>query len=91
MILEIVAFWVVLPILCVALLLAFIRLALGPGLPDRIVALETVAVVSVGMIVVYAVATGEGILVDLASVWSVVSFLSIVALAFYIERWRGKP
>jgi multicomponent Na+:H+ antiporter subunit F len=88
---ETAAFWVVLPILCVALLLAFIRLAIGPGVPDRIVALETIAVVSVGMIVVYAVATGEGILIDLASVWSIVSFLSIIALAYYIERWRGKP
>lgn len=88
---ETVAFLVVLPILCLALLLAFIRLALGPGIPDRVVALETIAVISVGMIVVYAIATGEGILIDLASVWSVVSFLSVIALAYYIDRRRGKP
>ena len=84
------AFWVVLPILSLALALAFIRLVLGPTLPDRIIALETIAVISVGMIVVYAIATGEGVLIDLASVWSIVSFLSIIAFAYYIERWRSK-
>jgi multicomponent Na+:H+ antiporter subunit F len=88
--LETAAFWIVLPILSLALALAFIRLVLGPTLPDRIIALETIAVISVGMIVVYAIATGEGVLIDLASVWSIVSFLSIIAFAYYIERWRSK-
>jgi multicomponent Na+:H+ antiporter subunit F len=89
--LESASYVIVLPILSGALVLSFIRLVLGPTLPDRIIALETIAVVSVGMIVVFAIATGEGVLIDLASVWAVVSFLSIIAFAYYIERWRGKP
>lgn len=89
--LQAASFWVVLPILSIAMVLSFIRLVLGPTLPDRIIALETLAVVAVGMIVVYAVATGEGVLIDLASVWAVVSFLSIIAFAYYIERWREGP
>ncbi|MBE0599061.1 MAG: cation:proton antiporter [Desulfuromonadales bacterium] len=88
--LETASFWVILPILSLSLALSFIRMVLGPTLPDRIIALETIAVISVGMIVVYAIATGEGVLIDLASVWSVVSFLSIIAFAYYIERWRSK-
>lgn len=88
--LETASFWLILPILSLSLALAFSRLVLGPTLPDRIIALETIAVTSVGMIVVYAIATGEGVLIDLASVWSVVSFLSIIAFAYYIERWRSK-
>ncbi len=88
--LETTAYVVVFPILSAALVLSFVRLVIGPTLPDRIIALETIAVVSVGMIVVFAVATGEGVLIDLASVWAVVSFVSIVAFAYYIERWRGK-
>lgn len=89
--LETASFWVVLPILSGAMVLAFIRLVLGPTLPDRIVALEGIAVVSVGMIVVYAIATGEGVFIDLASVWAVVSFLSIIAFSYYIERRQGRP
>ncbi|MFH7319054.1 monovalent cation/H+ antiporter complex subunit F [Desulfurivibrio sp. D14AmB] len=80
----------VLPLLALALLLAFVRMLLGPSLPDRVVALETIAVTSVGMIVVYAVASDEPVLLDVASVWAIISFVSIIAFAHYIERWRRK-
>jgi multicomponent Na+:H+ antiporter subunit F len=88
---QLVIYSAVLPMLVLALLLAFVRLLLGPSLPDRVVALETMAVVSVGMIVVYAVASDEPVLVDVASVWAIISFVSIIAFAYYIERWRHKP
>lgn len=88
---QMVAYTTVLPLLSLALLLAVIRMVFGPSLPDRVVALETVAVVSVGMIVVYAVAIDEPVLVDVASVWAIISFVSVIAFAHYIERWRRKP
>lgn len=88
---QMVAYTAVLPLLSLALLLAVVRMVLGPSLPDRVVALETVAVVSVGMIVVYAVAIDEPVLVDVASVWAIISFVSVIAFAHYIERWRRKP
>ncbi len=90
MIVDFVAFWVVLPMLSLALVLAFIRLAIGPTLPDRVVAFELIAILLAGVIVVYAVLGEHSALFDVASVWAIISFLSVVAIAYYIEKAR-KP
>jgi multicomponent Na+:H+ antiporter subunit F len=76
----------VLVILVLALVLAFVRLARGPSLPDRVVALELIAAISVGIISVYAVATGQPVFLDAAIVLALVSFLGTVAFARYIEK-----
>lgn len=83
--------YVVFPLLCGAFILGFIRLVIGPTLPDRIMAFELVAISSAGIIVTYAVFSGVAVLLDVASVWAIISFLSVIAFAYYLERWRGEP
>jgi multicomponent Na+:H+ antiporter subunit F len=73
-------------ILGVALFLAFIRLVRGPTLPDRVVALDLITILAVAIITLYAIATNERILLDAAIVLALVTFLSTVAFARYIER-----
>jgi multicomponent Na+:H+ antiporter subunit F len=73
-------------VLGLALVLAFVRLARGPTLPDRVVALELLTGVAVGMIAVYAVATRQAVFLDAATVLALVTFLGTVAFARYIER-----
>jgi multicomponent Na+:H+ antiporter subunit F len=84
---------VVLLLLGVALVFAFLRLARGPSLPDRVVALELITAVAVGMISVYAVASGQPVFLDAAIALALVSFLGTVAFARYVEKggrpWRG--
>jgi multicomponent Na+:H+ antiporter subunit F len=70
----------------VALFLAFLRLVRGPTLPDRVVALDLIAVLTVALIALYAIATNERILLDTAIVLALISFLGTVALARYLER-----
>jgi multicomponent Na+:H+ antiporter subunit F len=72
-----------------ALFLAFIRLVRGPTLPDRVVALDLIAVLSVGMISAYAVATDQPILLDPATVLALVGFIGTVGFARYVEK-RGR-
>jgi multicomponent Na+:H+ antiporter subunit F len=72
-----------------ALVLAFVRLVRGPTLPDRVVALDLMGVLAVGMIAAYAVATDQPVLLDPASVLALVGFLGTVAFARYLER-RGR-
>ena len=91
MILENVIYFIVFPLLCTSILLGFIRLIVGPGLPDRIVAFELISTNSAGIIVAYAIVTHESVLLDVASVWAIISFLSVIAFAYYIEKWRGEP
>ena len=71
-----------------ALFLAFVRLVRGPTLPDRVVALDLMGVLVVGMITAYAVATNQPVLLDPVTVLALVGFLSTVAFARYLER-RG--
>jgi multicomponent Na+:H+ antiporter subunit F len=77
---------VVMPILSVAVVLAFIRLVRGPSLADRVVALDLIGTLAMGMIVVYAIAANQPVLLDVAIVLALLSFLGTVAFARYLER-----
>lgn len=91
MMLQNIIYYGVFPLLCGAFMLGFVRLVLGPTLPDRIMAFELVSTSSAGIIVTYAVASDVPLLLDVASVWAIISFLSVIAFAYYIERWRAEP
>jgi len=91
MILQTVIYAIVFPLLSLTLVLGFIRLLLGPTLPDRIIAFELISITSAGIIVVFAIATDQAVLLDVASVWAIISFLSVIAFSYYIEKWRGRP
>ena len=73
-------------ILALALLIAFARLAWGPTLPDRIVAMDLIAVLVGGLIVVSAAATGERVFLDAAIVIALLGFIGTIAYAAYVER-----
>ncbi len=80
------AVFVAFPLLTIAVILAFVRLVRGPSLPDRVVALDLISSLMIGIIAVYAIATDEPVLLDLAIVLALISFLGTVAFANYIER-----
>jgi multicomponent Na+:H+ antiporter subunit F len=73
----------------VALMLTGVRLARGPSLPDRVVALDLIGVIAVGMIACYDLVTEQPVLLDAATVVALVAFLGTVAFARYVER-RGR-
>ena len=73
-------------ILCAALLLAFARLVRGPAIADRVVALDLIGIISVGMIIVYDVATSLPVFLDAAIVLALVGFTGTIAFAKYLER-----
>ncbi|PWK59113.1 monovalent cation/H+ antiporter complex subunit F [Roseicyclus mahoneyensis] len=65
---------------------AFIRLVLGPSLPDRIVALDMMTVLIVSFCGLYAILSEDTAFVDVAIVLALVGFLATVALARFVER-----
>ncbi len=67
-------------------LLAMIRLFIGPSLPDRVVALDTMTVLIVTFCGLFAIDTGRAAFIDVAVVLALVGFLATVALARYVER-----
>jgi multicomponent Na+:H+ antiporter subunit F len=70
----------------VAMFLAFARLVRGPSLPDRVVALDLIGVIAVGVIAAYDILTEQPVLLDAATVVALVAFLGTVAFAQYVER-----
>jgi multicomponent Na+:H+ antiporter subunit F len=69
-----------------SLAIAFVRLALGPTLADRVVALDMMTVTIIAVCGVAAVATDVYAMLDVALVLALVGFLATVALARFAER-----
>ncbi|MCC6556902.1 MAG: hypothetical protein IT372_28440 [Polyangiaceae bacterium] len=80
-----------LALLTLALWLALGRLARGPSLPDRAVALDLLATLSVGVLSTYAIAANQPVLLDVALAIALVGFLATVAIARYTERAARSP
>jgi len=69
-----------------ALILAVIRLLIGPSLPDRIVALDLAAAIVMCFAVVHAIDTGTTHYLDAALAIAVIAFIGTVAFSRYIEK-----
>jgi len=69
-----------------ALVVSFVRLAKGPTLPDRVVAMDLMGVLVVGLIVVLAAWTGVRATLDAAVVIALIGFVGTIAYATYVER-----
>ena len=77
---------ITLSILIMAMFLAFLRLVRGPSLPARVVALDMMGSLAVGVIAVYSVATRQPIFLDVAIALALIGFLGTVAFGYYIEK-----
>lgn len=77
---------VVLAILALSALLAFVRIVRGPTLPDRVVAIDLIATVAVGVLATSAIAFDQPALLQPALVLGLIAFLGTVAFARYVQR-----
>ena len=77
---------ITLGILILAMFLVFVRLVRGPSLPARVVALDMMGSLAVGVIAVYSVATRQPIFLDVAIALALIGFLGTVAFGYYIEK-----
>ena len=73
-------------VLMLAIGLTVLRIYRGPSLPTRVVALDLIATLAVGLIATYSVAAQQPIFLDVAVVLGLISFLGTVAFAYFIEK-----
>lgn len=78
--------WLAGAVLAAGMVLSFIRMVQGPTLADRVVAVDALATMAVGALVLIAVVTGQGLLLDIALAIALVVFLGTIAMAMTIER-----
>jgi len=72
--------------LAITMIICLVRAVRGPKLADRIVATNMICVKTILLIVMVAVYLGEGFLVDVALVYSLLSFLAVVVLTRFMLR-----
>ena len=77
---------VTLHILGVSMLVALVRLMRGPSLADRVVALDLIAALAVGLIAVYAIYDEQPMLLRAGIVVALMVFVGTAAFAMFLER-----
>lgn len=77
--------YVIMPVLALAIALAVGRLLRGPSLPDRVVALDLLVSLGIGVAVVHAIYEDQPAFLDVAVILALVAFLGTVAFAAYVE------
>jgi multicomponent Na+:H+ antiporter subunit F len=78
-------FLVVLGVLLLCIVMALIRVVKGPTAPDRIVGLDTINTIVIVSMVVFGAVFREIIYIDVAIIYALLSFVSTLFIAKYLE------
>jgi multicomponent Na+:H+ antiporter subunit F len=71
--------------LLAALVLASYRLMKGPSVHDRIAAMDVIAIIVMGFVLVYSVLINNSIYIDIPVIISLISFIGTVAVSTYLK------
>ena len=80
--------FVILPILTISVLLVFIRLFKGPSIVDRVIALDLIITIGIGIITVYSIRQNQKVMLDVAIILALIAFLGTIAFSYYIEKQK---
>lgn len=79
-------YYVILPVLMLSVVLVFVRFFKGPSLSDRVVSLDLLITIGIGIIAIYSIVAGQPTFLDMATILALVAFLSTVAFSYYLEK-----
>jgi len=79
------SYLIVLGVLLLCVAIALIRVILGPTAPDRIVGLDTINTIVIVSMIIFGVASASVIYIDVAIVYALLSFISTLFIAKYLE------
>ena len=79
-------YYIILPILALSSVLVFIRFLLGPSLSDRVVSLDLLITIGIGIISIYSIITNQPTFLDIAMILALIAFLGTVAFSYYLEK-----
>jgi len=75
----------VLYIIILACFLCLYRICRGPTSADRIVAIDILGIMIVGLCAILTISTGRSWYIDIGIAWALQSFISTLALSKYLE------
>lgn len=81
--------FIVMPIICLALIFITLRFIKGPQIVDRVVALDLLITIGVGFIALFSIIANNAVFLDVAMILALIAFLSTVAFSFYIFKSKN--
>jgi multicomponent Na+:H+ antiporter subunit F len=78
--------WVAMGLIAVAVILVVACLVRGPSLPDRVIALDLLSLLVIGVLAVEIVVRGEIALLGAVLALALIAFLGTVSFARYLEE-----
>jgi multicomponent Na+:H+ antiporter subunit F len=79
-------YYIIIPLLSISGLLVFIRFLIGPSLSDRVVSLDLLITIGIGIIAIYSVVNDKPTFLDIAMILALIAFLGTVAFSYYLEK-----
>ena len=76
-------------LMVLAVLMGLLRMLLGPAAPDRIVAADTLGMITTIALVGFALWFDSALYLDVALIYATLAFVGVVALARAIEGGRA--
>ncbi len=73
-------------VIAIGIILCIIRMVKGPTAADRAVALDTATIVTVALLVLLGFIFDRYIYLDVSLVYSIISFVGIIAIARFLEK-----
>lgn len=84
--------YIVMPIICLAFLLIFLRFLKGPKVVDRVVAIDLIITSGIGLIGVFGILYNNASFLDVAMILALIAFLSTIAFSYYLDNGENnKP
>lgn len=78
--------YIIIPILSLSGVLVFVRFLIGPSLSDRVIALDLLITIGIGVIAVYSIVNNRETFLDIAMILALIAFLGTVAFSYYLEK-----
>ncbi|KAA0000673.1 MAG: cation:proton antiporter [Thermoplasmata archaeon] len=78
-------FMLTLVLVLISVVIAMIRVLLGPTVPDRVVGLDTINTLVIASMVLFGAAYREVIYIDVAIVYALLSYITTLFIAKYLE------
>jgi multicomponent Na+:H+ antiporter subunit F len=79
-------YYIIIPLLSLSGVLVFVRFIIGPSLSDRVVALDLLITIGIGVIGAYSIVSNRETFLDIAMILALIAFLSTVAFSYYLEK-----
>lgn len=77
---------VLLGLVIAGLIFSLIRLIKGKSIESRVVAIDVMTTITSGLIVIYAYMSNNSLFLDVALIYSILSFGAVIVTARYLER-----